>query len=202
MSVLILKLYSFLGCPDSRYQLANRYASGWGGVEKDHKKSLRLYRMAAEQGHAPSQYELGIMYYEGIKTEQDYYEAARLLHLAAAKGHPAAQGLLGNMYYRGEGVSRNFGQAAKFYRIAAMQGNVFAQENLGSMYEDGEGVLQDFVRAHMWYNVASASYPAPEWTEGAVANRDNVAAKMTPAQIAEAQEMARKCQASNFKQCD
>jgi hypothetical protein len=29
-----------------------------------------------------------------------------------------------------------------------------------------------------------------------------IAAKMTPQQIAEAQALARECQASNFKQCD
>jgi hypothetical protein len=38
--------------------------------------------------------------------------------------------------------------------------------------------------------------------KAAASVRNNVAAKMTPAQIAQGQEMARKCQASNFKQCD
>jgi hypothetical protein len=36
----------------------------------------------------------------------------------------------------------------------------------------------------------------------ALTNRDNIAKKMTPAQIEKAQDMARKCQASNFQQCD
>jgi hypothetical protein len=32
--------------------------------------------------------------------------------------------------------------------------------------------------------------------------RDNVAKRLTPTQINPAQEMARKCQAKNFKNCD
>ena len=36
----------------------------------------------------------------------------------------------------------------------------------------------------------------------AINNRNEVAAKMTPAQLEQAQEMARKCQASNYKNCE
>lgn len=66
------------------------------------------------------------------------------------------------------------------------------------MYANGQGVAQDYVRAHMWFNLGAISGDSAD----AASNRDIVAARMTPAQIAEAQAMARKCQASNFKQCD
>jgi TPR repeat protein len=62
------------------------------------------------------------------------------------------------------------------------------------MYEGGYGVPQDFAMAHMWYNLA-ASRPSPGddhlFRDEAVKFRDEIAAKMTPAQIAEAQRMAR-----------
>ncbi len=38
-------------------------------------------------------------------------------------------------------------------------------------------------------------------SEYAAKNRDDLAAKMTPAQIAEAQKLARECQARKFKGC-
>ena len=47
-------------------------------------------------------------------------------------------------------------------------------------------MLQDYVLAHMWYNLAAAQDAGV-----AAKNRDRVAAKMTPAQIAEAQRLAR-----------
>ena len=53
------------------------------------------------------------------------------------------------------------------------------------MYANGHGVPQNFLLAHMWFNLASAGGAA----DGGK-NRDLIAAKMTPAQIAEAQRLA------------
>ncbi len=72
-----------------------------------------------------------------------------------------------------------------------MQGYAFAQFALGSMYEKGQGVPQDYVQAHTWYNLAASRSPPGTDRDNAVKNRDIVAAKMTPAQIAEAQRLAR-----------
>jgi hypothetical protein len=54
------------------------------------------------------------------------------------------------------------------------------------MYAKGQGVPQDYVLAYMWINLAAAQGNA-DTTE----NRDLVAKKMTPQQIAQAQELAR-----------
>jgi len=92
--------------------------------------------------------------------------------------------------------------AAGLLRPFAKQGDAQAQIKLGWMYEKGESVQQDFVRAYyMWYNVAAtaASVAAENL---AMKNRHNVASRMTAAQIAKAQEMARHCQQSKFKECD
>ena len=86
----------------------------------------------------------------------------------------------------GEGVPQDYAAAASWYRKAAEQGYARAQNNLGVMYDNGEGVPQDYVTAHMWFNLAAAS----GYNE-AVRNRDMVARHMTPAQIAEAQKLAR-----------
>jgi len=64
------------------------------------------------------------------------------------------------------------------------------------MYEYGEGVQQDDVGAHMWYNLASANGLAD-----AGKHRDKIAAKMTPADISEAQRRARVCLASPMVNC-
>ena len=61
---------------------------------------------------------------------------------------------------------------------------------LGNRYVSGEGVPQDYVQAHKWYNLAAARYTEVEKRGNAVKNRDTVAAKMTPEQIAEAQRLA------------
>jgi uncharacterized protein len=60
------------------------------------------------------------------------------------------------------------------------------------MYAKGQGVPQDYVSAHMWYSLAAA-----EGLTDAAKERDTVAAQMTPAQIAEAQRLAREWKATN-----
>jgi localization factor PodJL len=82
-------------------------------------------------------------------------------------------------------------QAAQWFRRAAEQGYAKAQNNLGVMYEHGRGVPQDSIQAHLWYNLAAASLPPGSDREKAVRNRDGIAARLTPAQIAQVQALAR-----------
>jgi TPR repeat protein len=94
------------------------------------------------------------------------------------------------MYVGGQGVPRDYAQAVVWLRKAAEQGNALGQINLGTTYERGQGVPQDYAQAHMWYNLAASHAEDPATREMAVKNRDDVATKMTPAQIAEAQRLA------------
>jgi TPR repeat protein len=82
-------------------------------------------------------------------------------------------------------------QAVAWYSKSADQGHPVAQYNLGVIYERGQGVPQDYARAHMWFNLAAshARNDAFPFRGLAVKARDEVAAKMTPAQIDEAQRL-------------
>jgi len=166
---------------------------------QDYVTALTILRELAAQGVVWAQSNLGKLYNSGQGVPQDYKEAARLYGLAAAQGDAEAQYNLGVMYDNGQGVAQDYKEAVRLYRLAAAQGNAKAQSNLGTMYDFGTGVAQDYVRAHMWYNLGAIS---GEKDNKAPANRDDIAKRMTPQQIAEAQAMARKCQASNFKKCD
>ncbi len=69
------------------------------------------------------------------------------------------------------------------------------------MYHKGQGVAQDYVQAHMWYNLAASRLPPGDNRDLVVKNRDLVEKRMAPAQVAEAQKLARewkpKAQAEN-----
>ena len=120
----------------------------------------------------------------------DYATALREWKPLAEAGIPEAQFNLGFMYDSGEGVPQDYAEAVRFYRLAAEQGYASAQLNLGFMYDNGRGVPQDYVQAHMWSNLAASRFAPGSDRDIAVKNRDIVAAKMTPAQIAEAQRLA------------
>jgi uncharacterized protein len=188
------------GNTNAQYVLGMMYEDGLG-VASDAQEALQWYRKAAERGNAWAQYNLGAKYTEGVGVPLSYQEAAKWYGLAAEQGNAGAQRSLGVAYANGRGVPQDYTEAVKWFRLAAAQGNTNAQNNLGVMYDTGRGVPQDYVRAHMWFNLAAAG-AAEDNSKSATTNRNRVAAKMTPAQLAQAQEMARRCQASNYKQCD
>lgn len=116
----------------------------------------------------------------------DYAAALRLWRPLAAQGLADAQYNLGLLYAKGQGVPQDYAEALKWWRLAQAQGYAGAQYNLGVMFANGQGVPQEYVLAHMLFNLAAAQGYAD-----AAKRRDLVAARMTPAQIAEAQRLAR-----------
>ena len=147
-------------------------------------------RARAEQGEAEAQYDLGVMYANGLGVPEDDAEAVRWLRLAAGQGYAAAQFTLGLWYDHGLGVPQDDIEAVRWYRLAADQGDAGAQSNLAIMYENGKGVPQDYVQAHIWYNLA-ASRMAGGHRQHAVHGRERAAGLMNSTQIAEAQRLAR-----------
>jgi len=162
----------------------------------DYATALQLFRSLADQGDASAQNYLGFMYEKGRGVPQDYAAAVTWYRKAAEQGDATAQHNLGWMYANGQGVPQDYAVAVTWYRKAAEQGDANAQNNLGVMYVNGQGVPQDYVQAHKWFNLAAARFPGsePKRREAAVENRDRIAAKMTPQQIAEAQRLAREWQ--------
>lgn len=131
----------------------------------------------------------------------DYAKAAKLFKPLAKKGNAIAQVSLGEMYVNGQGVSQDDQEAEKWYRLAAAQGNSVAQSYLGWMYINGQGVPQNFVLAYMWLNIASSTETDSNRKQQAVESRDKTERLMNEQQIAEAQELTKKCTANKFKGC-
>ncbi|SFQ02244.1 Sel1 repeat-containing protein [Nitrosomonas cryotolerans] len=155
--------------------------------EGDYEIAFKTLESSANEGNALAQYDLGVMYAMGQGVLQNYKMATKLWQMAADQGHSSAQYNLGVMYGTGQGVPQDYKMAVKLLQMAADQGHVLAQPNLGVLYERGEGgVLQNYKMAHMFYNIAASN-----GIDKGRKNRDEISAKMTPQEIAEAQEMAR-----------
>jgi TPR repeat protein len=82
----------------------------------------------------------------------------------------------------------------KWLHKSAAQGFFGAFFNLGHMYRDGNGVPADAVQAYMWYRLTSNAATTPQalfTRQSADKYMADLASKMTPAQIAEAERRAR-----------
>jgi uncharacterized protein len=110
----------------SPYDLCEKYY--WGeGVLKNHREAATFCRLAADQGLAPAQSRLGIMYAEGEGVVQNDKEALRWFRLSADQGDSTSQYNLGFAYSWGRGVVKGHREAVKWYRLAAEQGHADAQ---------------------------------------------------------------------------
>ena len=116
---------------------------------------------------------------------------------------PVAPGSAGQIEDGASAFERgDYVTALLLWRPLAEQGDAKAQFNLGVMYVRGAGVRRDRVVAHKWLNLAANRYPASEenWRNKTTTLREAIAALMTPAQIAEAQRLARKWKPKNNEQ--
>ena len=103
----------------------------------DFATALREWTPLAEQGDDAAQFNLGLMYRNGLGVLQDYKTAMKWFTLAAEQGVANAQSNLGVMYNQGEGVIQDDVYAHMWGNIAASNGN-----------EDG-GWLRDMVAEQM-----------------------------------------------------
>lgn len=160
----------------------------------DYETAMELLLPLAEQGDLRAQVNLGRMNYNGARPNHE--EAAKWFRLAAEQGDVLAERYIGSMYANGQGVARDDREAVRWYGRAAEQGDPDAQASLAAMYSAARGTSQNFVQAHKWYTVAAARFPASERTKRAQAIRNSelLAAKMSPAQVEEAQKLAREWQ--------
>jgi TPR repeat protein len=180
------------GYAPAQFSLGFRLESSYlpmPGMGQDYVAAAKWYRRAADQGFAPAQFNLGAMYDTGEGVAQDYAEAVKWYRKAADQGLEKAQFNLGLKYDKGQGVARDSAEAAMWYRKAADKGYAPAQFNLGLKYENGYGVTRERVQAHMWMNLAIPHANVDDGKRYA-AERDKIAAKMSPSQIDEAQMLA------------
>ena len=158
-------------------------------------EAVSWYRIAADQGDADAQYNLGTMYAEGIGVEEDDKAAVGWYLKAAELNHPRAQYEVGLEYGVGHEVEEDNKEEVKWYCKAAEQNVPQAQFSLGSAYFFGDGVEKDVVRGYAWQTIAvGGDYATP--MDDAVAELDfkwwkTHHSRMTKEQIDEAKELAK-----------
>jgi TPR repeat protein len=154
----------------------------------DYATALRLWRSLADQGNSDAQSMLGDMYDKGQGVSRDYSTAVSWYSKAAAQGDGVARSSLITMRHKAFAAfeKRDYATALRLMSPFAENGDSLVQDILGHMYNGGLGVPQDYAIAHMWFNLAAAS-----GDKDAAKHRDFIATKMTPAQVAEAQKLAR-----------
>jgi hypothetical protein len=101
--------------------------------KKDYAGAMRLYRIAADQGHLESQNDVGMFYLMGMGVPKNVAEGAKWLRKAADAGHPTAQRNMGFLYMEGMGVKKDRNEAIRWLKKSAAQGDEDAQAGLKAL---------------------------------------------------------------------
>lgn len=98
----------------------------------------------AKAGKPPSQFILGLAFYNGWCVEKNVRKALGWWRSSSDNGYTTAQLEYGRALQIGvEDVPADPPRAAKYFKMAADAGNSNAQYLLGDMYLDGDGILKD-----------------------------------------------------------
>ncbi len=149
--------------------------------------ALELWQPLAELGDPDAQTGLGNLYLGGYGVARDEAAAMAWFRKAAERGDANGQFSLASLYYG----RKEYSPAASWYRRAAEQGNPLAQIRLARLYAEGVGLARDDLQAFKWFAVAAVRGSDSYARINAAKGRDASATKLTPAQVAEADRLAR-----------
>jgi len=103
------------------------------------KKGFDACYRSAELGLIEAQFNLGVMFEDGLGTKQNFKEAATWYHRAATSGDERAMNNLGDMYWHGKGVSKDKLKAETLFALAVEKNSSLAQLNLGLVHTERDG---------------------------------------------------------------
>ena len=137
-----LRIASFFGKSEAKYQLGFRYSTG-DGVEKNANKAVDLWNKSAQNGNVNSQVSLGFAYLHGEGISQDFSKAIYFMNKAAEQGKADVATYLGGIYFNGEYTPKDIPKAIDYFSSAAALNEPQAQGILGELYYNGSYVTQD-----------------------------------------------------------
>lgn len=172
------------GLPEALRNLGVLHENGFG-VEQTDAGAAALYRQAASLvAPDPAKLFSPVLDPRLIAPPSEPEAIARLLSQAES-GEPVALALAGSALLASGTGHENMREAINWLRRAAHSGHGYSMANLGILYVQGRGVLQDYVFGYAWLSLAQAA-----GMEGADQLLDLLLPTLTPAQVAEAQEVS------------
>lgn len=166
------------------YEIGARLAEGRGMVE-DLTAAVRLFERASQAGLPPAQERLAAMFEKGFGVGRDLKRAVFWYERAALGGNVRAMHNLATLLASGASGKPDYGMALRWYTEAAEAGFRDSQFNTGLLLSRGIGSKSNPPGAFQWFSIAAAQGDAE-----AARKRDELAARLTPADLKNAKAAA------------
>jgi hypothetical protein len=120
---------------------------------KDYQRAYKEWKTAADSGKAEAQFDLGLLYAQGLGVRRDLSEAARWYRKSADQGNAEAEFALGQMYSRGWGIPRDEADAIRWLQMANSVDSQGPPTDWTPV--EGYGMARDQKQAAYWYQQAA-----------------------------------------------
>ncbi|UXM96557.1 sel1 repeat family protein (plasmid) [Bartonella sp. HY329] len=174
----------------AKMQLDKIYFKGLASQE-DYDKYRKELQDDALQNNGESMYRLGLFYYRGLSVEQDYTEAAKWFKKAADLNHAMANLRLSMCHAMGRGVEIDFDKYVLYAKKAAQLGEKTGLFSLAVGYKANK----KYEEAYMWVLLVDKNVRDIENLKAEIAK------KLSPQQILNAEQAAKKCLTANYHNC-
>ena len=149
--------------PAAQIYLGTMHCQGLGGIPHDPLGGAAWFHVAADQGYAEAETDLGVQYLRGEGVPHNRVYGAGWVEKAANQGFLGAKTILGTLYMQGEGVPQDYKKAVFWLRKAANQDDAKAEVTLSCLLCGGKGITRDYRKALALAKKAAAQdYPLGE----------------------------------------
>jgi len=156
--------------------------------------AYKEFLAGAKAGHVFAQYNVGLMYEQGLGISKNDKEAFYWYNESAMQRNSAAQFNLGVCFENGIGTTVDFEKANEWYRKASVQGDGLAVGNLGMLYIRGQGVNENKVAGIALLLMSTTMDSSPE---NQARNNISTTSGLTTAMVTEAQALSDEMSESN-----
>ena len=156
---------------ETQLRLGQIYLHGEHLKKPRYQDARDYFFLAARQGSAEPQCELGWLYYQGRSVDENPAEAIRYLRLAADQGNVTAAGRLGWIHFQGrktfkwrvvrgrvketKNPVKNHRIAVSWLRRAAESGDVDSMHGLAICLLEGKGIKVQLAEGMRWLRAAA-----------------------------------------------
>jgi hypothetical protein len=120
---------------------------------KNYELAYREWKASAEAGQAEAQFDLGVLYAQGLGVRRDLTEASNWYGKSARQGNAEAEFALGQLYSRGWGVPRDEADAIRWFEMANSVESDGPPTDWARV--EGYGMPRDPKQAAYWYQLAA-----------------------------------------------
>ncbi len=152
VQLLLLALLALFGCDPQHDQYRQAMLRILHG---DPATGARMLTALADNGYAPAQFRLGLLYRLGLGVTRHPYRAAYWFDKAARQNDVGGQYGLAQAYQRGDGVPKSPELAFQWFYRLAERGYAPAQYQVALAYAEGQGVNRDDLAAVQWLKRAA-----------------------------------------------